>query len=501
MRIAALFILSALAFSCKKSDETFTDNCSVEITHALKNPYAVPSSTMRIAHPSHYYTKFYLYNIEQYRDLESKGVFLLDHPFDAVPDKNYKYIAEHGMQYGVYYGVVPYGTDVSSYQSERLSPLYMEEHSNGRIADAGDRQISGTVTFFDPVDSAIVPLKGVKVIIKDVTRIASAVTDSFGNFNIASPLIISDTVEVLLKFDNDYLEIHTLDLANLSGVFGTNIYSMGFKKSCAFTDMKIEVGRQFRNSALHHSCAALHALNQYYKFAAHYGFLMPDKKFLFWIAREAPLSSHFATPMLRNMSIQNIQNPTDLLTNLIGVPPDLAGILALLVKDQLPDLYAPFYNVNATAAKTSFVETMFHELSHASHYAKVGAAYWMPYVQYIYAHGGYGEPGFSGSGRISLSEAWAEDLSNIGLNYIYEKQKYITLNENNPPYWIPYGLYHDLYDDANEAHDGVSGISFKSVYDLFAVDVNDLAALKAKLELNHPSQQAAIDTLFHYYGY
>ncbi len=501
-----LIILFCIAiFGCKKNTENpIGDSCTVEITHQLKNPYEISEEVMLNGkNPSHKYIKFRLYNIEQYRTLEAQGVFFLDHPFEAIPDKNLQYKSEHTSQYGVYYGVVPEGVNLSSYQTEKISNLNMPDgNPTGRITGDGDKQFSGRITFFDPIDSIQVPIKGVQVIIKDLTKTASTYTDSLGNFSLSSPNIISDTIEVLLKFDNSYLEIHTLDAANLFGVFGINTYSLGFKKSCAFTNLNIEIGREFNNAALHHSCAALFALNKYKTFAVNFGYLMPTEKMLFWLGKEAPISTSYAAPMLHNMAKQNISNPQQLLANLFGVPADLAGILALIVKDQLPDIYAPYYVRYATAARASFIETMFHELSHTSHYTKAGPTFWLPYVEYIYGNGGYGTPDLTNSGIVGLSEAWAEDLSNICAYYTYGKQKYLDLNEVPEEDWIPYGIYYDLFDTgSNESFDFISNITFPQMYSLLTTDIRSIDMLKTKLKTNFPAQQVGIDSVFHHYEY
>lgn len=505
--IRSLFILifSAIIFSCSKSSDIniTDDSCTVEIVSKLRNPYTQTGEPSLLAHPTHQYVKFKIYNIEQYRYLEAQGVFLLDHPFDAIPDKDLNYPAIRTHQYGIYYGVVPSGVNLKSLDAELISGLYMpEKGTTGKITDETAKEFNGTLTFFDPIDSALVPLEGAKIIIREGTKTAFGISDKDGNFHISTSQLLSDTLEVLIKFDNDYLEIHTLDLANISAVFGTNIYSLGYKKTCALTNLHIEIGRQMNNAALHHSCAALYSLNKFKEFAKAYNFLMPDKKFLFWIGREAPVSTSYATPMLRNMATQNISNPQLLLTNLLGVPADLAGILAVVIKDQLPDIYAPYYARYSTAARVSFIETMFHELGHASQYAQVGPSYWLPYVELIYNNGGYGDPTLPNAGIVGLSEAWAEDISNICAYYVYHKQKYLDLNEEPFEDWIPYGIYHDLYDEgSNEDFDAVSGFSFTQLYSFLTTDTRSLAALKTKLKNASPAQQSAIDTLFSHYGY
>ncbi len=498
-----IFTIAILFFSCKKTDSS-GDSCTVEITHRLKNPYEISAEVMLSGkNPTHQYVRFELSNIQQYQALEAQGVFFLNHPFDAVPDKNLQYKTEHTKQYGVFYGVVPADVNLKNYQTEKISDLNMPEgNPTGRNSTPAPRQFEGTVTFFDPIDSTLKPLKGAQIIIKDFTKTAAGWTDKDGHFAFSTPSIVSDTAEVMIRFDNDYIEIHTLDAGDIFNVFGTNTFSLGFRKSCAFTNLDIAIGRQFNDAALQHSCAALLALNEYKIFASENGFLMPDKKFYFWLGKEAPISTSYATPMLHNMSEQNITNPTQLLSNLFGVPADLANLLSIVIADQLPDVYAPYYLRYSTVARASFIETLFHELSHASHFAKVGPAFWLPYVEYIYGHGGYGEPAFTNSGIIGLSEAWAEDLSNIGLNYIYNKPKYIGYNENPPADWIPYGLYHDLYDTGtNESFDFVSGITFPKIYNLFTVDTKNLSIMKARLKTNFPAQQVAIDSVFHHYGY
>jgi hypothetical protein len=492
-----------LLFGCKKENQP-GDSCSVEITHQLMNPYELPEEVLLTGkNPTHKYVKIRIYNISQFRALESQGVFLLDHPFDAIPDKNLQYKTEHTQQYGVYYAVVPAAVNLSGYDTEKISALNMPEHNpTERKSGKSEKRFTGRLTFFDPIDSIQVPLKGVKIIIKDVTKTENAITDSLGNFTLTSSEIISDTVEVLLRFDNDYLEIHTLDVADLLGIFSVNTYSLGYKKSCAFTDLNIEIGRAFNNAALHHSCAALHSLNKYKIFAAAFGYQMPDKKMLFWLGKEAPISTSYAAPMLHNMTQLSVSNPSQLLTNLFGVPAIVSDVLALVIQDQLPDIYAPFYERFATASRASFIETMFHELSHTSHYTKAGPEFWLPYVEYIYGNGGYGTPDLANSGIVGLSEAWAEDLSNICSYYTYGKQKYLDLNEEPIEDWIPYGLYYDLYDTgSNESFDITANITFPQIYSQLTTDTKSLDILKTKLKSTYPTQQSGIENLFNHYGY
>ena len=179
-RTLFIFIISLVIFACKKSDtKTPKDECTVEIKHQFKNPYEATSEVLLQGNSTHQYVKFRLFNIEQYRNLEANGVVLLDHPFDAIPDKNLQYKIEHTATYAVYYGVVPNNVNISKYQYEKIKDLYMPEKKSidGKINGEEGKQFQGNVTFFDPIDSVQVPLKNIAIIVKDATKVAYAYTD------------------------------------------------------------------------------------------------------------------------------------------------------------------------------------------------------------------------------------------------------------------------------------------------------------------------------------
>lgn len=476
-------------------------DCTARVLVPLRDPYASPQPGMSLKDATHHYMRFRISSGAEYRKLQSAGILLLDHPFDALPQADGTFKTEHTADYAVYYGVVPRDLDLSGLHAEKIREVYFPGSETVQRTGSVENTFSGQVTFFDPVDSTLKPLKGVQVIIRSGTLTASGHSDGAGNFSITSAAITRDTVEVLLRFENDAIEIHTLSLNDILGVRGVNVYSLGYRKACDYGDMNLVVDRNVNSAALHHSCAMLLGFNEYRDFAAANGFLMPDRKLLVWLGREAPISTSYAAPMLQNMTQQNLSNPAELLINLFGFPENLAMSMANTLKNELPDIYAPFYNRYSRYARASFIETIFHELSHASHFAKVGPDFWLPYVEYIYGSGGYGGDSLANSGIVSMSEAWAEDLSNIGLNYIYGNPAYLTLNENTNVNWIPYGLYYDVYDSgSNESFDQVSGIGFLQIYNLFTENTRSPEAMRESLKSAYPAQSQALDELFHRYG-
>lgn len=509
-RILPLFIASLQILACSKSTDepTATDTCEVVINSGrLRNPYSVPElmqqqPQLRVQ-STHTYEKIVIRNIAEYRALEEKGIILSEKPFDRV---DADYTLEKEGQFPVAYAVVPKGVSLESFHHTRLDDLYMPAPDAAARTTANT--FSGAVTFFNPISAVAEPIAGVKVIIKDVTRISSAFTDEQGRFTVSNAGFLSDTVEVLLEFSNNMYEIRTLDIANLQSIVFPNKYSLGFRKACGLTNMQINIGSEYANSALQYSMATLLSLNQFKKFAAAYQFKMPAQKMVFWLGKDAPLSDSYAAPMLNNIAVSKPANIQQLLSGLLGIPEGLAPLLFELVGDKLPDIYAPYYTRNTNNVPKGYIETLYHELGHAIHYAKVGNNFWNQYITYIFNNGGYGQAGLPNSGMIALSEAWAEDISNECAYYLYGNPNYLQISEKNYGTFITYGLYYDLYDNKQDTatiggnrriYDNVSGISFQNMYQLFTQDIITPQQYRQALKSAYPAQAVAIDSLYNAY--
>jgi hypothetical protein len=209
--------------------------------------------------------------------------------------------------------------------------------------------------------------------------------------------------------------------------------------------------------------------------------------------------------MLNNINLSSSASIDALLTQLFNIPAALTPTLRSIIGDKLPDVYAPYYNRNNNRVPRTFIETMFHEFTHASHYAQVGDAFWQDYIAYIFANGGYGDVTKPGSGMIQLSEAWAEDVSNFCAYQIYGDTVYIRYNEKPYTDFIPYGIYHDINDNAvdtirHRTLDEVSGFTFTQMYQLLQSNVRTQQQFRDALKLRIPAQSNAIDSLYAGYG-
>lgn len=523
------FLLTIVSFtfiSCKKDKNTpppvVPDTCDYKTAGLQKDdPYALSvmqklaaKNGLKAPLASHKYVKVKIANADEYQRLMQLGEFF---PFDISkePSADLQHPIESDEKGLWMYGLVPVNASLNFSETLNLYDVYIPDEKsemyqllNPSVATAKTTAttIQGAVKYYDPIAKELKGIKGIKISIIDGTRNYGTITGDDGSFAIDKS-IISEEAEVLLKFDNTYMEIRTLDFDNLLGILAPNTLSVGMKKACAFANLNIEIGSETKNATLQHTVAALHVYNQFSDFAKAQGYGLPTKKVNLWVAKDAAINGSYAAPMLRNVNVRF--EARDLLANLFGIPPSLANTLANAIKNDLPDIYAPFYTTNPNRTPIGYLEALFHEFSHATHFTKAGPAYWSRYIEHIYGTGGYGEGNDAESGLVALSEAFAEDLSLEALAFTYGNEIYnASLRDANtsPAYpWIPWGIYYDMNDIAdNESFDQIGGFSFRQLYDLFGPDVDNPEKFKSKLFLQYAvsaDNQNKTETLFEHYGF
>ena len=202
------------------------------------------------------------------------------------------------------------------------------------------------------------------------------------------------------------------------------------------------------------------------------------------------------------------------------------------------------YNTNFLWASNQVKDLIYHEMTHASHFAKVGEFWWNDFVYaesftltnngYTSATAPYGE-GNDGtiSEIISVGESWAEHVAQVFCDIQYSsvvsfKYKQDYWYQNNDPVqglsshlnaiedfspnrtidpfrWIPEGVYYDLLDVRNEAFpvvDPVSGYTNQQMFQSLDPDVKSVPQYRQRLLLENGNNQAAqVITLFGQYNY
>lgn len=192
---------------------------------------------------------------------------------------------------------------------------------------------------------------------------------------------------------------------------------------------------------------------------------------------------------------------------------------------------------------------MFHELTHAAHYNKVGNAWYGNFVQaeinemitnFNNQFSPYGPGNNSNSPIIALGESWAFHMGHFLTNRKYGAQSgefgeqgetysnnipVAGLNSNinlledfspartvaDPFFWIPQGLYYDLIDNRNDnlavpprvlLNDVVTGYTNQQFFNALDADINNLPAYRIRLlNENGNNQAAGVNVIFNFYGY
>ncbi|GGZ34292.1 hypothetical protein GCM10007049_29570 [Echinicola pacifica] len=190
-----------------------------------------------------------------------------------------------------------------------------------------------------------------------------------------------------------------------------------------------------------------------------------------WVSSRITQSA--SAPMLR--SVFN----TSLLSSaidfyLLGSTGPIAVAAKKILQNLSPDITLRYSNsANLIMNAAQIKESIYHEMAHAEHYSLVGNNYWIDYISYIVANGGYGNKNSSGSGRIAVAEAWGAYIGGLygSLHYrsftgnsnaqLIANRLLDNLELQKPSdasissYWIPRGLYYDLTDTGEPTSTGV----------------------------------------------
>ena len=134
-----------------------------------------------------------------------------------------------------------------------------------------------------------------------------------------------------------------------------------------------------------------------------------------------------------------------------------------------------------------------HEMSHASHYAKVGNDYWTPYIDYIISsfiregHQAYGTGDGKNAGYCEVGEMWAYFMQST-----LEKDRYSgSLMHFNNLYWFKPDIFLYLYE---------RGMSRAEIFHALSGDVTSIDDLKEQLVALYPDREKLIVDTFREYG-
>lgn len=139
------------------------------------------------------------------------------------------------------------------------------------------------------------------------------------------------------------------------------------------------------------------------KLCPKFGILKPPLNTTIWALRRTSSKWAGSAPMLRHI----VFTTEELNSMQYGINITFEGEDNWYLGNFSPDLFI----YNKTDAKAIY-STVFHELSHASHFSKVGQTYWKKYVKHIVDNKGYGKGTEPEAGYCGVGEMWANYFGN-----------------------------------------------------------------------------------------
>lgn len=321
-------------------------------------------------------------------------------------------------------------------------------------------------------DTTFVPVKGVKIRCYNGVKWATGYTDESGHYSLNKSFKTNIHYAIVYENSKDF------DLwGNINPIGRANL-DMDWHSPNGYSVDIPETGYAWEWSLVNNYAY------DYYTMCVENGIKLPPSNLKIWVIRNAKSSS---APMLRRINKALAYNGhDDALNSFINIIyGNLATAFNLLLRLGLPDITI------GTKSKTydDIYKSVHHELSHASHFSKVGDSFWAEYVSYIMTYGAYGNGTGKNAELCGIGEMWGYFMGYI------QKNEFLGRNievGNYPGYvvdgWIkPHALW-DLYAD--------NTLTKKQIYDCLTPEVDTYADLIEKMIRRYPSKADAIKLSF-----
>lgn len=207
------------------------------------------------------------------------------------------------------------------------------------------------------------------------------------------------------------------------------------------------------------------------KLCPKFGISKPPSNIRIWTLRTGGKWGGCA-PMARQITL-GINNLMDFLV--IGYAGIKSKGITTALSLCMPDI---FLFQNYTNTKDCY-STLWHELSHASHYHKVGKWYWLNYITAISTQFGYGDGSRSIDGYIGVGEMWGNYFGNYVCcdDYFGSSVKWDPKED-----WYNPGFLLDV--------DNISDVTTSEIFGCLTSDIHSISSIKDKLKTitNYGSQ-------------
>ena len=518
-----LIVLTLAVLSCQKDVVDLGDGIDYEygreLSHGrivlgnrLENPYKTENVTKALAslyptkagrvevEATDLYVRFLPADEYEYELLVEQGLELVDHPLDyaiAVDGDWYHdpQVPEEDVTWQ--YAVVPVDFDFPDIQYEVIDECYINRESSQTKSDGIDWDAVERESYMMTGNEDYLSDVGTKSSSKVVPSGRITIVDENANggkpFGVAGVRVSCNT---FVKFDRCYTDRD--GYYSMSKKFSSNLrYRLVFQNEKGFaiglnlilvsasvstlgksdpSGINVTITRDSEDK-LYQRCVVNNAAYAYYSRCekADLDLPVPPSDMRLWIFRSMDASS---CTMLHHGSVLSNSHINGFL-----------GPYASLIKFLLPDITI------GTAQKNdyrSIYSLVCHELSHASHFTKVGTTYWNEYIWYIMESfiksGGmvYGDGKGTRAGYCELGEMWAYYLESRMF-----KDRY---GGTFPTFGTSYWFYPQIFRYLDER-----GMKPSEILSVLKSDVTDKASLKAAMLEAFPLKKTIIEQVFSRY--
>ena len=511
------------AVSCSKSglystplsydDGSSVDHDQIVLGDKLEDPYTVENMTKAVLAlyptkasvvqltPTHNYVRLLPRNDEDLLLLEEMGVQMLDHPLDyqIVKEGDYYHDSEIPdeditWQYAVVSPdfLAPDWIEcelldecfIPGEQSTKSAPDWIDWDAVERTsfeltgnsemlgpqtkADSKAAYPSGRITIVDTeYDMHPVGLKGVKVTCNVFVKIARTFTDSEGYYEMEKSFTSDPRYRI--EFTNRKGFSQGINLIMVKG----SISTLGKHRATGYNLLitSNSEAKLWRRAVINN------AVYDYYESCASNGVRIatPPANLRIW---SCSLLEGSAAPMLQQGPVLDFD-----------VVASALGEYLPIVKMFLPDVILGLHNKNTYA---EIYRSAVHEISHASHYMRVGNQYWDNLIKHIamsYVTSGgitYGIGNEDYAGYCAVAEMWAYYVENV----LYRERYGATDKFYGDKFWFSPQIL--MYLDER-------GMNRFKLFVALTSDVHSVDALKSRLLSLYPESKSMINEAFNKY--
>ena len=519
--ICALFLIPLLMLgACEREDgpgspasrtpDQQLSHGMIRLGDKLDDPYSVENMQAALVavypdtragrtdlHATDLYVRFLPKDDSQLEQLKQLGLYLQDHPMDYQILQEGDYYQDPEVEADAItwqYTVVPsdfhFPEDI---RCERLDECYLAEHDPSTRADGIDwtrveeeafrrtgnaalyapptrasATPAGRITIEDPLFSDGKPfgVAGVKVVANVFVRIAMGYTDRDGYYQLDKGF--SGNPRYRLVFQN----VKNFSIGFNFVVVPASVSTLGAGGPEGI-DCHVNADS---DPALFRRCCVNNAAYDFYSRCTvnDLDILPPPDDLRIWIF---PDLQDAATPMIHHGAF---------LDNALVVA--YVGLYIPLVKMFAPDITIGTKELDYRGIYTNVV----HELSHASHFAQVGTAYWTPYVNYVLqsfvTEGGsaYGSGNGEGASYCELGEMWGYFMQSS----LYMDRYGGIMPAYGSTYWFKPDILRYLYE---------RGMSRGEIYRALNKDITGIDDFKEELIALYPEREELIRQTFRNY--